>query len=81
LVESDGSGFEPPSPEDANIVTPAFSSTPKILWKANRSVPVIPDSEPAKLMETMFRFWTVERSDESCVNPATISVSLRSGMS
>jgi hypothetical protein len=80
LVCPDGSGFEPPSPDDANSDTPAFSSTPKILWKAWRSVAVVWYSEPPKLIDTMFRFWTPARSAESRVSPATISTSLRSGM-
>jgi hypothetical protein len=81
LVAPDGSGFEPPSPEDAKIVTPAFSSTPNMLWKASRSVAEVSYSEPPKLMDTMFKFWTVARSEESCVNPATISTSVSTGMS
>jgi hypothetical protein len=74
------SGFEPPSPDDAKRVTPAFARMPKMLWKARRSVAVVWYSEPPKLIETMLRFETVPRSVDNCVRPATISPSLKSGM-
>jgi hypothetical protein len=75
-----GSGFEPPSPDEANRVTPSLDRTPKILWKSKRSSAVTPDSDPPKLIDTMFRLLTTLRSAASCVSPATISTSLRSGM-
>ena len=63
------------------MVTPAFARMPKMLWKARSSVAVVSNSDPPKLMETMFRFETVARSVDNWVSPATISPSLSSGMS
>ncbi len=52
-----------------------------MLWNARLSVPVVPNSDWPKLIETTFKFGTVCRSVASWVSAATASMSSSAGTS